>query len=700
VTFRALPPAVDATLLAAVIDAVLPADGHPSGSEAGGVDFITAVLTDDRPEWAGRAGDLLRRIDLAARDGAGAAFADLPANARDGVLDTLADDPEYRWFAQLVADGYYADPANGGNCGAESWAAIGWSPHGGGRLPDRPLEHRDQAHVLSLAGVADRYDAIVVGSGAGGGVAAEALARSGRSVLVLDAGDWPTAAELTDHLRNARSSSGLDPRTGPPTAGNPRSVRIGGRTLTVGPAEGAWSNNAATVAGGTRVYGAQAWRFSPEDLRMATRYGVPDGSSLSDWPIGYDDLEPYYSRAEWELGVNGAAGGDPWAGHRSRDYPMAPLRNNRFGELLQDAAARIGYATVRVPLLINSGEYLGRPGCVQCAQCIGFACPVDAKNGSQNTTLARAFATGRCSILPSARAERILTDAGGRVCGVAVVGERDGAVWRREVLAEEIVVAGGAVESARLLLSSTSDREPDGIGNNADQVGRHLQGHVYTGALGVFEEDIVDLVGPGPSVATCDFRHGTPGILGGGMLANDFVLTPAITFRHLVDTGLVPPHGRAAKAGMRDLARRIQRVVGPIQEVPMATSRVTLDPALRDRFGNRVASLSGSLHPEDVRAQAMLRDRAIEWLWAAGASRVEPERIRGTDTGPSGGQHQAGTCRMGTDPATSVTDPLGRVWGHDNLRVADGSLLVTNGGVNPVLTILANAMRVMDAMTA
>ncbi|MFD3443197.1 GMC oxidoreductase [Microbacteriaceae bacterium 4G12] len=698
----ATPHPVDASpeLLTAVMDAIVPADEFPSATASGGVAFLATVLTDDRPGWADRLAVLLDRIDAAARASAAADFAGLDLDARERVLDTFAEDGEYRWFAQLVADGYYAEPANGGNRGAVSWSAIGWTPHGGGRLPDQPIEHRDDAAVISPADLAGRYDAIVVGSGAGGGVAAEALAASGRTVLVLDAGDWPTSAELTDHLRNPRSISGLDPRTGPPTVGNPRSVRIGDRTLTVGPAEGAWSNNASTVAGGTRVYGAQAWRFSPEDLRMASRYGVPDGSSLADWPIGYDDLEPYYSRAEWEIGVNGAAGGDPWAGQRSRDFPMAPLRNNRFGELLQDAAARLGYGTVRIPLLINSGEYLGRPGCVQCAQCIGFACPVDAKNGSQNTTLARAFRTGRCRILPSARAERILTDADGRVRGVAIVGERNGVVWRREVLAEEVVVSGGAVESARLLLSSRSDREPNGIGNNTDQVGRHLQGHVYTGALAVFDEEIVDLVGPGPSVATCDFRHGNDGIVGGGMLANDFVLTPAITFRHLVDTGVVPRHGRAAKAGMRDLARRIQRVVGPIQEVPVATSRVGLDPALRDRFGNPVASLSGSIHPEDVRTQAMLRERAVEWLGAAGATHIVPERLRATGTGPSGGQHQAGTCRMGTDPATSVTDPFGRVWGHDNLRVADSSLLVTNGGVNPVLTILANAMRVMDEMTA
>jgi choline dehydrogenase-like flavoprotein len=142
---------------------------------------------------------------------------------------------------------------------------------------------------------------------------------------------------------------------------------------------------------------------------------------------------------------------------------------------------------------------------------------------------------------------------------------------------------------------------------------------------------------------------------------------------------------------------RMQRVVGPVQEVTSAESRVRLDPQVTDSLGLPVARLSGQLHPEDHRTAAFLSARAAEWLRAAGASSVVLNGRRPDELGPSSGQHQAGSCRMGTDPARSVTDPYGRVWGHDNLRVVDGSLHVTNGGVNPVLTIFANAYRVMDA---
>ena len=141
---------------------------------------------------------------------------------------------------------------------------------------------------------------------------------------------------------------------------------------------------------------------------------------------------------------------------------------------------------------------------------------------------------------------------------------------------------------------------------------------------------------------------------------------------------------------MRDGYRRVASIKGPVQEIPSAECRVRLDPAVRDRLGLPVARLSGVAHQETVRVARFMLAKARQWLEAAGATRVwgsEPvARL-------SAGQHQAGTCRMGSDPATSVTDPWGRVWGHDNLFVSDGSLHPTNGGFNPVLTIMALAFR-------
>ena len=149
--------------------------------------------------------------------------------------------------------------------------------------------------------------------------------------------------------------------------------------------------------------------------------------------------------------------------------------------------------------------------------------------------------------------------------------------------------------------------------------------------------------------------------------------------------------------GLRDLLPRLQRVVGPVHEVTTADARVTLDPRVTDAVGIPVVRFAGDVHAEDLRVQAFLTARAEEWLRASGARQVVPLGARRPGEGPSVGQHQAGTCRMGLDPATSVLDPWGRVWGHDNLRVVDGSAHVTNVGVNPVLTIIANAYRIMDA---
>jgi choline dehydrogenase-like flavoprotein len=196
------------------------------------------------------------------------------------------------------------------------------------------------------------------------------------------------------------------------------------------------------------------------------------------------------------------------------------------------------------------------------------------------------------------------------------------------------------------------------------------------------------------TIATCEYNHGNPGVIGGSMIADDFIMLPIIFWKRALPPG-APRWGAAGKAAMRDHYCHVTRLYGPVQEIPNPNCRVTLDPNVRDRFGLPVARLSGSVHPETARTAGFIRDRATEWLRASGA--VE------TWSGPmspalSAGQHQAGTCRMGRNPTVSVTDPFGRVWGHDNLFIADGSLHPTNGGFNPVLTILALAYRVADAV--
>lgn len=531
------------------------------------------------------------------------------------------------------------------------------------------------------------YDVIVVGAGAGGGVTAGVLAEAGKRVLLLERGRELSFMDVgRDHLRNQRLSQ-YENNAGPETPGNPRVfVDSEGTRHVARPWEGGYSNNAACVGSGTRVYGGQAWRFMPQDFRMASVYGVPDGSSLTDWPISYEDLAPWYERAEWELGVCGSLEESHHLPPRAKPYPLPPLPLPLQGRILRRGAADLGWTVQPVPLLINSVPYNGRPACAHCQHCVGFACPTDAKNGTQNTMIPRALATGRCDLVTEAMAERVLTDTSGHVTGISYFAA-DGT--RTEARAAVVVLSGGAIETARLLLNSATAREPQGLGNGNDLVGRNLQGHVYPVVNGLFADPVWDGLGPGASTATCQFNHGNDGVIGGGMIADDFIVLPIIYAKGMVPPD-VPRWGAAHKAFMRDGYRRTIGVRGPVQEIPHPDARVTTDGDIRDRWGLPVAKLSGPMHPETVKTARFMYDRAVEWLHASGAV-----HIWGNAPGPSlsGGQHQAGTCRMGDDPKTSVVDATNRVHGHDNLYICDGSVHVTNGGFNPVLTILALSFR-------
>jgi len=280
---------------------------------------------------------------------------------------------------------------------------------------------------------------------------------------------------------------------------------------------------------------------------------------------------------------------------------------------------------------------------------------------------------------------RLLTAASGTVTGVVVV--RGGQT--QEVRADVIVVAAGSIETPRLLLHSKTAREPNGIGNNADWVGRNLQGHYYPGAVAVFDDLVSDLVGPGPTIAMTQFNHGNPGIVGGGMLADDFIPLP-VWFAREARPPSVPAYGAEFKAWVRRNYRRSFHIFGPTQDIPNPECRVTLDSTVVDSLGVPVARLSGTTHPETVRTALFMREKAAQWLRETGAREVWTKPV---GLGMSAGQHQAGTCRMGADPSRGVVDHQGRVFGHENLLICDGSVHVTNGGFNPVLTIMATAMR-------
>src|SRR5271166_43474 len=519
-----------------------------------------------------------------------------------------------------------------------------------------------------------RVNAVVIGAGAGGGVVAKELACAGLTVALLERGKWYTAFDCRkDDLRNQRTTA-LGCAFGPDDGRNPRVVvSPDGHQEIVQPSDGEYSNNAACVGGGTFSYGAMAWRFMENDFRMRSVYGAVPGSTLDDWPIGYQDLEPYYEKAEWEIGVSGDLSGNIFQAPRRKPLPMPALPPSLEHTTLENAAKRIGLHPFSIPMLRNTVPFNGRGACMRCRWCVGFACEVDAKNGTHNTVIPKALASGNCDLRTEAVVKEILTDSRGRVTGVAYF---DANNRLHEQPSDLVIVAASAIESARLLLNSKSAMFPNGLGNQNDWVGRNLQGHAYTGAMGLMDFDIYDDLGPGASIAISDYNHGNPGLVGGAVLCNEFIRLP-IHFTNMIPPDL-PRWGAAHKEYMRKFYKRSVIVMGPIQEMPVFDARVQVDPTVKDFWGIPVARLSGQRHPQDLVTGKYVAERAQDWLRASGAIQTWL-RLPGPDL--SGGQHQAGTCRMGNDPKTSVVDVHCKVHGVDNLFVADASVHVTNGGI-------------------
>jgi choline dehydrogenase-like flavoprotein len=535
-----------------------------------------------------------------------------------------------------------------------------------------------------------KVDAVIVGAGAGGGVVAHELAHAGLKVVLLERG---RRLEFSDtghvELRSQRTWT-LGNAFGPDDARHIRLIRSGDapafrKTL---PSDPGYNHVAACVGGGTKSYGAMAWRFLPQDFRMRSTYGVVEGSTLEDWPIHYDELAPFYEKAEWEIGVSGDGEANPFQGKRGKGYPTPALPYNKEALHLLPALKRLGLHPFPIPMAINSEAYMGRAGCIQCPHCVGFACEVYAKSSTADTVIPRAEKTGNCELRTECVVGQVLTDARGRATGVEYFRDRE----LVEQPAEIVIVSASATETPRLLLNSKSKLFPRGLGNNNDWVGRNLQGHAYAGANGLFEEDLFDGKGPAASIAMCDYNHGNEGVIGGSMLANEFIRLPYLASQRLP----VPAVGRWGadhKRFMETYYRRSAGLKGPVQEMPVFDCRVEVDDSLKDYWGIPVAKISGSRHPEDVRTGRFIAERAAAALREAGATEVF---LSAPGRGVSGGQHQAGTCRMGNDPKTSVTTRYGKLHEVDNVFVVDGSLHVTNGGFNPSLTIQALAFWCSD----
>ena len=532
------------------------------------------------------------------------------------------------------------------------------------------------------------FNAVIIGAGAGGGIVAKELTTAGLSVLLLERGKWYTYDDTyNDDLASQRTFP-LYCGYGPDNKNYRRVFRNEkGEWNTVLPNNWDYGNNAACVGGGTLSYGAMGWRFMPEDFHLKSIFGDVPGANLGDWPITYNDLEPFYEKAEYEIGVSGDDTNMFPKPPRKNKFPMPGFVYNKEGTILEAAAHRLGLNPFPIPMLRNSVPYSGRPACYRFRTCVGFACPVDAKGGTQNTVIPVALKTGLCELRTECKVFEIITDDKGKARGVKYFDKND---KLRIQTSDIVVISASASETARLLLNSKSRLFPDGLGNNNGLVGRNLQDHAYSGAIGLFKEEVYDDVGPGACIAVNNYNHTQPGMTG-GVLCNEFIRLP------YGFTGMRPPGsktwGLEHKNFQREYFKKHIVVMGPVQELPRLENRVEIDPVVTDGWGIPTLRITRERHEQDMKTADYLSSKAVEWLKEAGAIStfaVKPGRFSNAS------QHQAGTCRMGIDPETSVTNLAGQLHEVNNVYIADGSLLVNNGGFNPALTIMAMAFWVSD----
>jgi choline dehydrogenase-like flavoprotein len=510
--------------------------------------------------------------------------------------------------------------------------------------------------------MAENYDVIIIGSGAGGGTLAHTLAGSGKNILLLERGDF-----LPRELDNW----------------DPKPVFVDGKYIS----KDTWYDKDGKpfqpqvhyfVGGATKLYGAALYRLRPQDFGE-----IKHANGISPaWPLSYDDFEPWYSAAEQLYQVHGNAGEDPTEGHRSEPYPWPAVSHEPRLQQISDDLAKGGWHPFHAPcgILLNEADR-PRSVCIRCATCDGYPCLVHAKSDADVIAVRPILGRDNVTLVCGAEVTRLETDESGRTV-TAVVVSRDG---NREAYRGDIVViSAGAANSAKILLNSASDKHPNGLANGSDQVGRNYMFHNSKTIAAMCTESNDTLYQKTLGIndfysATKDYEYpmGNIQLIGSGNAEAMRGEEPDLTWF-------------APEWSLTDVAKHSVDWWLTTEDLPVPENRVTTD-----KDGNIHLAYSNTNLEEADRLYGELK-KILNHTGMAAHHVWRKNFYAKMDVDLAGCAHQAGTCRFGADPATSVLDVNCKTHELDNLYVVDTSFFPSIGAVNPALTAMANALRVGD----
>jgi len=537
----------------------------------------------------------------------------------------------------------------------------------------------ERAHFAANADI----DFVIIGAGAAGGVIAKELSTAGFRIVVLEQGPYMKEPDFEhDELKYMRQQA--------ITNDYKRQPNTFRKTEKDNAKEQPAIIYGRMVGGSTVHFTGNYWRFHEIDFVERTRLGAISGTGFDNWPITYADLEPYYTKAEWELGVSGLAGASPFDPPRSKPYPVPPLPIKSSGVLAERGASKLGWHAFPAPMAILSQPYRGRNGCLHCGFCEYFGCEVSAKSSTLATVIREAEKTGLCEIRSNSYVRRIEVDKAGVVTGVTYFDEK-----RQEHFqgAKAVVICANGAETPRLLLLSKTSLFPHGLANSSGKVGKYLMFNGHAQGSGLFEHPLNEFKSVAVSRVIHDFYESDPkrGFYGGGGIDMRFVSYPmGFALRSLPPDA--PKWGRDYKAMLREHFTRTVHAVGHTTSLPVETNNITLDPKVKDAWGLPAMRVTYKDHAEDLKTMEFFHERCKELLQAAGARKQWSRPVREQ----SFGFHLLGTCRMGDDAKSSVVDKYHRAHDVPNLFICDGSSFVTSGRGQPTLTIQALAYRASE----